>query len=115
MATRSQRRARAIEYRRWYSTPQWRAIRTDQLAREPLCANCLKHGRRTIATVCDHIEPHRGDPDKFWNGPFQSLCDEEPWRCHSSVKQRQEARGYVVGVDVNGRPLDPGHAWNAGR
>lgn len=77
-------------WRQWYKTARWARIRAAQLARDPLCAICLKAGRVTAATVCDHVEPHRGDPEKFWNGPFQSLCDEPPWRCHSSIKQREE-------------------------
>jgi hypothetical protein len=28
----------------------------------------------TPATICDHVEPHHGDVNKFWLGPFQSLC-----------------------------------------
>jgi hypothetical protein len=77
-------------YRKWYFTARWKRTAAAQLAEEPLCRNCMKHGRVTAATVCDHVEPHRGDPDKFWNGPFQSLCDQAPWRCHSSVKQSAE-------------------------
>lgn len=75
-----------------YWTQRWRRLAKAQLADEPLCANCLKHGRITAATVCDHVEPHRGDEDKFWSGPFQSLCDAPPWRCHSRVKQIEERR-----------------------
>jgi hypothetical protein len=22
------------------------------------------------ATICDHVEPHHGDVNKFWLGPF---------------------------------------------
>ncbi|MCJ2010442.1 ATP-binding protein [Methylobacterium sp. J-092] len=40
----------------------------------------------TPASVCDHIEPHRGDVDRFWAGPFQSVCA----TCHNRHKQRQE-------------------------
>jgi hypothetical protein len=86
------RRNRKHEYRSWYWTARWRQIRQNQLTIEPLCANCLKHGRVTAATVCDHREPHRGDPDKFWNGPFQSLCDEAPWRCHSRLNRSRSDR-----------------------
>jgi 5-methylcytosine-specific restriction enzyme A len=25
------------------------------------------------ATICDHVEPHRGDVNTFWLGPFMSL------------------------------------------
>jgi len=78
------------EWRRWYKTARWQKRRAAQLASEPLCAICLAAGRVTAATVADHIEPHRGDPVKFWEGALQSLCDEAPWRCHSSVKQREE-------------------------
>ncbi|MCJ2010440.1 ATP-binding protein [Methylobacterium sp. J-092] len=43
----------------------------------------------TPATVCDHVEPHRGDVERFWAGPFQSVCA----HCHNSHKQRQERQG----------------------
>lgn len=69
---------------RWYKTYRWQQVRKRQLDREPLCRIC--HPRLTIATICDHIEPHRGDVEKFWSGPFQSLC--KP--CHDSTKQREE-------------------------
>lgn len=39
--------------------------------------------------MCDHIEAHKGDPEKFWNGPFQSLCKQY----HDSDKQRLEKSG----------------------
>lgn len=78
------------EWRGWYKTAAWQKKRLAQLADEPLCSICKKAGRITAATVADHIESHRGDHDKFWHGRLQSLCDQEPWRCHSSVKQRQE-------------------------
>lgn len=81
------------EWRHWYWTARWRKKAKAQLAAQPLCENCLKEGRVTAATIADHVEPHRGDPDLFWNGPLQSLCDEAPWRCHSSVKQREERPG----------------------
>ncbi len=101
-------------WRRWYWTARWRAKAKAQLAAEPLCAICLKAGRVTAATVADHIAPHRGDYDLFWDGPLQSLCDEYPWRCHSSVKQREERGAAPVGNDIEGRPTDPNHPWNRG-
>ena len=69
---------------------------------------CGEAGKVTAATVCDHIEPHKGDPVKFWSGPFQSLCKAH----HDGRKQREEVRGYEVGSGVDGRPVDPGHPWN---
>lgn len=75
------------EHKAWYKTYRWQKLRARQLATEPLCAMCLPIC--TIATVCDHIEPHRGDPELFWNGPFQSLCATH----HNSDKQRIEKGG----------------------
>ncbi len=83
-------------YKRWYKTSRWQKLRLEQLRREPLCAMCKP--RITPATVCDHTEPHRGDEEKFWSGPFQSLCATH----HNSDKQRIEKGGTPkrrIGVD----------------
>ena len=69
-----------------YGTARWQRLRDRQLWDEPLCAMCKQP---TPATVCDHVEPHKGDEEKFWNGPFQSLCAEH----HNSDKQRIEKGG----------------------
>ena len=79
-------RAVKHDWRNWYKLARWQAIRRDQLNREPLCVLCQAAGRLTSATVCDHVERHGGDPERFWNGPFQSLC--KP--CHDRDKQRAE-------------------------
>lgn len=63
-----------------YNTGRWRVIRKAQLAREPWCKAHLEKGEYVPATDVDHIERHGGDPEKFFNGPFQSLCH----ACHSS-------------------------------
>lgn len=76
-----------VPWRGWYGLARWKAIRNAQLSEEPLCRTCLEDETVTPATVCDHIEPHRGDPILFWSGPFQSLCDHH----HNSAKQREEA------------------------
>ena len=76
-----------------YKTARWLALRAAQLTAFPLCALCLGEGRTTAATVCDHVEPHGGDVDRFWNGPFQSLCK----HCHDSVKQSEEHRARKQG------------------
>lgn len=92
--TRSTARSdQAESYRRLYKTARWRRIREAQLSSQPLCQTCQTMGRVTAATVCDHIDPDKKlDPATFYNGPFQSLCDEGPWRCHSSRKQSDERR-----------------------
>lgn len=60
--------------KRLYNSHYWQVRREAQLAREPWCAECLRHGVYTPATDVDHIEPHEGDPIKFFNGALQSLC-----------------------------------------
>ena len=94
------------EFSQWYADRKWRAIRKAQLQREPLCRFCQRVSRVTVASIADHIEPHRGDRQKFWTGELMSLCG----TCHSSTKQRMEA-GKRVGCDVNGLPLDSEHHW----
>ncbi|RZA18825.1 MAG: HNH endonuclease [Proteobacteria bacterium] len=84
----------------------------QQLRAEPLCRFCAQAGRVTPATHADHIIPHRGNETLFFEGELQSLCDANPWRCHSSRKQKIEALGYEPGCDVMGRPVDPAHPWN---
>ncbi|PLR25216.1 hypothetical protein SGCZBJ_12630 [Caulobacter zeae] len=62
-------------------------MRVRQLRDFPLCAFCEREERVTPATVCDHVERHGGDEERFFAGPFQSLCK----RCHDSTKQADEA------------------------
>lgn len=91
-----------------YTTEAWLRIREAQLAREPLCRMCQEAGVIAAATVCDHVEPHKGDPEKFFAGPFQSLCEPH----HNSSKQREEARGFSSAVGPDGWPLDERHPAN---
>jgi len=63
----------------------------------------------TPATVADHVEPHGGDPRKFWRGDLQSLCE----TCHNAVKKAEETSGHVRGCHADGLPIDPRHHWHA--
>lgn len=84
----------------WYGTARWQRRRADQLAAYPLCRMCQDAGRVTVATVADHITPHRGDPVAFWTGPLQSLC-----KPHHDRDKQIEERGDRPGVDADGWPL----------
>ena len=65
----------------------WHKARTAYLAAHPLCAMCARRGRAVPANVVDHIIPHRGDRDLFWNEDnWQSLCAP----CHNGPKRREE-------------------------
>lgn len=97
-------RGHAGEYSQWYTHSRWRTLRKQQLFREPLCAFCQKQGRIELATICDHIIPHKGDRKLFWAGPFQSLC--KP--CHDSTKKTIEAgRPQRCAIGTDGWPLPP--------
>jgi 5-methylcytosine-specific restriction protein A len=89
----------------WYSTARWARIRRYQLLEHPLCKYCAERGIVTPATICDHVEPHRGDVNKFWLGPFQSLCKS----CHDSTKRLVETRGFRPDIGLDGWPIDPRH------
>ena len=56
---------------------RWRKARLVYLAKHPLCVHCLNDGRATVATVVDHIVPHKGNQMLFWDGEnnWQSLCE----------------------------------------
>lgn len=88
------------KYSQWYASRRWRRIRAELLTKHPLCEFCTKQGRVTPATIADHIEPHRGDLEKFWNSPLQALCA----TCHSSTKQAME-NDRVMGFGADGWPL----------
>ncbi len=76
------RRANPTTDDSFYSSPQWRALRASQLARQPLCEMCLEVGYVKAARVADHITPIRAGGDPF--GELRSLCDE----CHSAHHAR---------------------------
>jgi hypothetical protein len=64
----------------------WRKRAKHQLRSQPLYEMCLKEGRINAATIADHIEPHKGDQQKFFFGELRSLCEAAP-------RERQETRG----------------------
>jgi len=69
---------------------------------------CHQQGIFSMAEVVDHITPHKGNEQLFYDGPFQSLCKLH----HDSTKQSDERTGNIKGSDINGEPLDPKHHWN---
>jgi 5-methylcytosine-specific restriction protein A len=97
--------AQSSPWHRWYGLERWRKRQRAQLLREPLCKFCLERGVVIPATTADHVEPHRGDFNKFMLGALQSLCT----TCHSSAKQQMERRGYVTDIGPDGWPTDPRH------
>lgn len=60
-------------------------IRDDWTCRMEGCGLNLAHRQSDLH--CDHIVPHRGDPQKFFDPDnLQTLCAS----CHNSIKQKME-------------------------
>lgn len=75
-------------YRKLYKTARWQKLRWSILVRDLFtCQMCGKIGADTSQLVCDHVEPHYGNPAAFWAGPFQTLCADP---CHNTHKQKIE-------------------------
>lgn len=54
---------------------RWQQARSRFLRLNPLCCECRKQGQYREATVVDHIEPHKGDQQLFWDEKnWQPLC-----------------------------------------
>lgn len=84
--TTEQRTKEAKEYRKLYNY-QWTKLRTNYLRRNPLCVMCRMDGKTVMASVVDHIIPHKGDQALFYDeNNWQPLC--KP--CHDKIKQRME-------------------------
>jgi len=119
MSGREGRSQEAEAYRGWYKLARWcgRTGRRQQHLRvEPLCRRCLARGLvndgsrkadgslepnpRRRYLVVDHIEPHRGDPVKFWEGELQTLCPDD----HDILKQREERGRPRQAIGADGFP-----------
>ena len=60
----------------------------EYFKKNPFCVKCYEEGHITMATVVDHIVPHRGDQKLFWDrGNWQPLCEH-----HHNVKTMTEDR-----------------------
>ena len=71
-------------------TYQWRKARLQFLASNPLCVYCRDRDKLIkAADVVDHIKPHNGDEQLFWNvSNWQALCHQH----HNTVKAEEEGR-----------------------
>ena len=76
-------------YKKLYNSSRWQGLRRYVLNKQPLCVECLKAGVVTPATVVDHIEPHKGNVDLFWDeNNLQSLCKS----CHDRKTAKEDGR-----------------------
>lgn len=74
--------------KRLYKTVRWQRLRKKVLLASPLCSECARQGKITPATVVDHIVPHKGNLELFWDeNNLQALCKS----CHDR-KTAKEGR-----------------------
>lgn len=78
-------------WRKWYSLARWKRLRMQVLERDMFTCQCgcARLEGDTSQLVADHIKPHRGDPDLFWD-PLNLQTMFKP--CHDRLKQREEHR-----------------------
>ena len=68
------------------------------LAKHPLCVHCQREGRVQAATDVDHIVPHSGDMELFWDSSnWQGLC-----HSHHSIKTATEDGGWGAPARTGG-------------
>lgn len=69
-------------------TYKWQQASKRYLATHPLCVECERQNIIEQATEVDHITPHRGDMQLFWDPEnWQGLCH----LCHSRKTAREDA------------------------
>lgn len=87
-AQREQDQRRGSAASRGYDS-KWKIARAYYLRKHPLCVGqeCKADHRVTPATVVDHIIPHKGDKQLFWDSDnWQPLC--KP--CHDAKTARED-------------------------
>jgi len=84
---RDKARKRSQDWHWMYGTNLWtHRLRPDQLLAEPFCRDCARRSLRTVATVVDHIIPHKGNWRMFSDPRnLQSLCV----KCHNAKTMRE--------------------------
>ena len=72
-------------------TYKWRKASKKFLEQHPLCVRCEAKGIVRLATVVDHIKPHKGNQKLFWDvNNWQPLCKQ----CHDR-KTATEDSGFA--------------------
>lgn len=87
----------------FYRTSFWRRLREAALQAHPLCCTA---GCRAPSVVADHILPRsQGGADNLDN--LRGRCI----TCHNTRRGTAEPR--LRGAELDGRPRDRAHWWNA--
>lgn len=87
-------------------TYRWQQARAGWLRSHPLCVHCERDGRTVAADEVDHIVPHKGNMELFWDAygerypgaGWMSLC-----KHHHSLKTATEDGGFGRVVSNDGK------------
>ena len=80
---------------------RWQQARLRYLQAHPLCALCLSQGIVAEAEVVDHVTPHRGEQELFWNeANWQALCKHH----HDADKQAEDNGRVINTIGMDGWP-----------
>jgi 5-methylcytosine-specific restriction endonuclease McrA len=63
-----------LEFLRGEERTRWKRASFQFRRANPLCLGCRAIGVKTKATLVDHIIPHRGDRERFWNPHNMQPC-----------------------------------------
>ena len=89
-ADRSRYRREVNPWRKWYDTPEWKALaRACKVAAHYTCQwpGCGRVCTDKGEAIADHVKPHRGDRSLFFDATnLQCLCK----ACHDREKQAEE-------------------------
>lgn len=95
-------RGKSSAWQHLYKRARWRRLREAHKDANPLCVYCLDAEEISEVEVVDHIKPHKGDLDLFWDPEnLQSLCK----ACHDGRKQREDLGQNVVRFGADGWPI----------
>lgn len=84
-------------YRKIITSSKWRSLRAVKMAKNPLCEDCLLHGKTVIATEVHHVVPVESAHSvrememlAYDYNNLRSLCHECHQNTHISMKSRSK-------------------------
>jgi 5-methylcytosine-specific restriction protein A len=92
-------------YAHLYDSRRWRRRSRLHLLHNGLCVMCDANGDVVPATVCHHVNQHKGNINEFFLGEIVGLCTHH----HDCVAQGIEKRGFDNEIGVDGWPTDKAH------
>lgn len=86
-----------------YATSRWRRRSKQWKEQHPMCAECDRQGRVTLATDAHHTREYRpGDGElEFWFTPLESLC----FACHQIRHGRNPQTQEKITIGRDGWPI----------